>query len=214
MRQEPKRGNREKLLQASLLCLRENGYARTTARDLVAASGTNLASIGYHFGSKEALLNEAIAVGFREWVDEVEQSAFAPDHADSSQRLERSLAATVDRFAELRPFLIAFVEAFPQAVRSRELRERMAQAYEEARIAGKKMIMSALEADGLRLAPEHAETMSSLLIAVCDGLILQWLLDPERVPSSRELMRALAAVIAVHAEGMRADELERVAPSA
>ena len=30
-----------------------------TARDIVAASGANLASIGYHFGSKEALLSAA-----------------------------------------------------------------------------------------------------------------------------------------------------------
>jgi hypothetical protein len=41
------------------------GYARTTARDLAAESGANLASIGYHFGSKEALLNEALAEGMR-----------------------------------------------------------------------------------------------------------------------------------------------------
>jgi AcrR family transcriptional regulator len=36
------------------------GYARTTARDIVAASGTNLASIGYHYGSTQALLNAAV----------------------------------------------------------------------------------------------------------------------------------------------------------
>ncbi|NIB31876.1 helix-turn-helix transcriptional regulator [Pseudonocardia sp. MCCB 268] len=32
----------------------EKGFGRTTARDVVAASGTNLASIGYHFGSGRA----------------------------------------------------------------------------------------------------------------------------------------------------------------
>ena len=53
-------GHREALLDGARRCLLERGYARTTARDLVAASGTNLASIGYHFGSKEALLNGAM----------------------------------------------------------------------------------------------------------------------------------------------------------
>ena len=186
-------GNREKLLWAALACLREKGYARTTARDLVAASGTNLASIGYHYGSKEALLNEAIATGFRAWTAEVERTAFAAESASGPDRLERSLAATIDRFQDLRPFLVSFVEAFPQAVRSPELRERMSAAYEEARAAGTAMVLRAVEADGMTLSREHAETLSSLLIAVCDGLILQWLLDPDRVPSSHAVMETFVA---------------------
>ena len=40
--------------------LETRGYAHITARDLVAESGTNLGSIGYHFGSKAELLNQAI----------------------------------------------------------------------------------------------------------------------------------------------------------
>jgi AcrR family transcriptional regulator len=190
---EKPQGNREKLLRAALACLRDKGYARTTARDLVAASGTNLASIGYHYGSKEALLNEAIAAGFRTWTAEVERVAFASESASSSERLERSLTEMVDRFEELRPFLVSFVEAFPQAVRSPELRERMADAYEEARVAGADMVIRAVEADGFTLSREHAETVASLLMAACDGLMLQWLLDPDRVPSSRRVMEALAA---------------------
>jgi AcrR family transcriptional regulator len=192
---DKQQGNREKLLWAALACLRDKGYARTTARDLVAASGTNLASIGYHYGSKEALLNEAVAMGFRAWTAEIERTAFATESASSPERLERTLAATIDRFEELRPFLVAFVEAFPQAVRSPELRERMAEAYEEARAAGAEMFLRAFEADGIPLRREHAETLSSLATAVCDGLILQWLLDPDRVPSSGQVMDALAASI-------------------
>ena len=53
-------GHKEDLLAGAKQCLREKGYANTTARDIVAASGTNLASIGYHFGSKDALMTQAI----------------------------------------------------------------------------------------------------------------------------------------------------------
>jgi AcrR family transcriptional regulator len=198
---EKQPGNRDKLLWAALECLRDKGYARTTARDLVAASGTNLASIGYHYGSKEALLNEAVAEGFRAWTAEIERTAFASDAATSPERLERSLMAMIDRYEELQPFLVSFVEAFPQAVRSPELRERMAEAYDEARAAGTQMVLRAVEADGMTLPREHAETISSLLTAVCDGLILQWLLDPEGVPSSREVMEAIAAAIPALSSG-------------
>jgi AcrR family transcriptional regulator len=190
-------GNREKLLRGAMDCLREKGYARTTARDLVAASGANLASIGYHYGSKEALLNEAIAVGFREFVAEVERATFAAESDTSVGRLQRSLSAMVDRFAEIEPLVASFVEAFPQAVRSPELRERLAESYEEDRTAGADMIVRSVEADGMSLDHEHAETLASVLTALCDGLMLQWLLDPERTPSSADIMEALAAAAPV-----------------
>ncbi|MGH2954894.1 MAG: TetR/AcrR family transcriptional regulator [Solirubrobacterales bacterium] len=188
-----KPGNREKLLLAAQACLRDTGYARTTARDLVAESGTNLNSIGYHFGSKDGLMSEAIAAGFEEWMADVERSAFAEDAADSVERLQRLLQATIDRFEELRPFLVAFVEAFPPAVRSDGLRDRMASAYDDVRRAGADMVQRAVEIDGVDMSREHAETLASLITAACDGFILQWLLEPRRVPTSDQVMAALAA---------------------
>ncbi|ONI72003.1 hypothetical protein BWI15_18070 [Kribbella sp. ALI-6-A] len=57
-------GNREKLLATAKRLIAEKGYGDITARDLVNESGTNLASIGYHFGSKEGLLTEAMLDSF------------------------------------------------------------------------------------------------------------------------------------------------------
>lgn len=185
-----KPGHRERLLAAAMDCLRERGYARTTARDLVAASGTNLASIGYHFGSKEALLNEAIAEGCRAWAAEVERAVVGPGRAGALEQLERSLEATVGRFEELRPFLVAFAEAFPQALRSPELRESLAAAYQDVRRATLEMVRGSLAADGIELDDADGEVIASLLVAACDGLMLQWLIDPERVPSPHDIARA------------------------
>src|SRR3712207_8498210 len=70
-------GHREKLLAGAKRCLYERGYGRTTARDIVEASGTNLASIGYHFGSKEALLNAAMIEAVGEWGEELERGLLA-----------------------------------------------------------------------------------------------------------------------------------------
>src|SRR3989440_1136501 len=122
-------GHREALLAGARQCLEEKGYARTTARDLVAASGTNLASIGYHFGSKEALLNEAIGEAFEEWTDHLLELAVetAPDSA--LEQTATSLRAMVDEFASHRNLLLAFVEAVAQAERSPALRAQLASQY-------------------------------------------------------------------------------------
>lgn len=39
----------------------EQGYAETSMRCITSGAGVNLASVNYHFGSKEALLLEVIA---------------------------------------------------------------------------------------------------------------------------------------------------------
>ncbi|MEU9115446.1 helix-turn-helix domain-containing protein, partial [Streptomyces sp. NPDC048483] len=61
-------GNREDLLAGARRCLEEKGWARTTVRDIAtAAGGVSMAAIGYHFGSREALLNAALIEAIDEW---------------------------------------------------------------------------------------------------------------------------------------------------
>ncbi|MGH8881492.1 MAG: TetR/AcrR family transcriptional regulator, partial [Stackebrandtia sp.] len=50
-------GNRQQLLDAAKQCLFDKGYERTTVRDISDLAGVSKAAIGYHFGSKEALMN-------------------------------------------------------------------------------------------------------------------------------------------------------------
>lgn len=186
-------GHREALLAGARRCLQERGYARTTARDLVAASGTNLGSIGYHFGSKEALLNEAIAAAFEEWTDELVALAFADPEATPLQRVRSSWIRMVSSFEDNRALLVAFVEALAQAERSPELRAQLARCYERLRTT----IASMIETTDPALDAATARHVASYHIAVCDGLIVQWLLDPSGAPQGRELVDALSSALTV-----------------
>src|SRR2546427_9716007 len=51
---------RERITEAALETLREEGFAGTTARAIAARGGFNQALIFYHFGSVAALLLEAV----------------------------------------------------------------------------------------------------------------------------------------------------------
>jgi AcrR family transcriptional regulator len=53
-------GNREDLLAGARKVILERGLAKVTARDIAGAAGVSLAAIGYHFGSKDRLIAEAI----------------------------------------------------------------------------------------------------------------------------------------------------------
>ena len=93
--------HKEDLLAGAVACLREKGYAHTTARDIVAASGTNLASIGYHYGSTKALLNAAVLAAMDEFGEEMARAIGEPDPGPSASepsRLEQSALERFERF--------------------------------------------------------------------------------------------------------------------
>jgi AcrR family transcriptional regulator len=190
-------GHREDLLAGARRCLEKRGYARTTARDLVAESGTNLASIGYHFGSKEALLNEAIGESFQEWAERVRELALAIEPVgEPMSMLAASWDAMHTSFAEYRGLAVAFTEALAQAERQPGLRAQLAAIYEQTRESVAAMISEVL---GVPPGPQ-ARALATFQIVVCDGLLVQWLLDPDAAPSGAELTGALRLALGLAPE--------------
>ena len=51
---------KQKILDAAERLIAEQGYAATSLRQIIAEAGVNLASVHYHFGSKEELLDELV----------------------------------------------------------------------------------------------------------------------------------------------------------
>src|SRR5215469_5187367 len=94
-------GNREDLLTGAKRCLIEKGYAATTARDIAAASGVSLAAIGYHFGSKDALMNQAVFESIGEWGQDLQDALTAagpPEHDHSLAHFEAVMRQTLASF--------------------------------------------------------------------------------------------------------------------
>lgn len=183
--------HRELLLEAARTCLQTKGYARTTARDLVAASGTNLASIGYHFGSKEALLNEAIGSAFVEWTDEVNRAVRETPADAPLLRLLEGWREMLGRTEANRALIVANMEAMAQVARSPELREKMAGAYEQCRERIAEVVRESLPDE----TGVDADVLASFIIAVVDGITLQQMADPDRAPSGEQLAEALSGAV-------------------
>jgi len=183
-------GHREQLLGAARRLLEDKGYAHITARDLVAASDTNLASIGYHFGSKAGLLNAAIGEIFDEWTEQLAQIAMRATVATPVERAHVTWSALLDGLDDKRALLLSFMEAFAQADRSAELREQFGRQYQQIRGRVAELVAESL---GGRLGPDdpRAKAVASFVIAVCDGLAMQWLLDPVNTPTGDELLAGL-----------------------
>ncbi|HEY2044815.1 MAG TPA: TetR family transcriptional regulator C-terminal domain-containing protein [Jatrophihabitans sp.] len=187
-------GHREQLLSAARTLLETKGYGRITARDLVAESDTNLASIGYHFGSKDGLLNTAISEVFAEWTDQLAGLAMAEPNVVPIERARITWAAVIDGFAERRALLLSYVEALAQAERNPELREQFAKQYRKTRDFIARLVASSLGGE-IEAEDPRSRAVASFVLAVCDGLALQFMLDPEALPTSEELRSGLEAVL-------------------
>ena len=60
---------RTRLMHAALDLLAERGEEGVTLRDLTDAAGANVAAVSYHFGSLQALLDEAIEAALERYLD-------------------------------------------------------------------------------------------------------------------------------------------------
>ncbi|CAM2894391.1 TetR family transcriptional regulator [Saccharomonospora xinjiangensis] len=181
-------GNREALLDGARKCLLEKGYGRTTVRDIAAAAGVSMAAIGYHFGSKEALLNAALVeLNGAELGCEIEHALAAADpQQDPIDRFATALDSIAETFSRHRHLLAASMEGFAQAERNPEVRSLLAEGHRRA-IAALTELLSNIE-------PEHAAEVAALYYTTLTGLMSQWLVDPDNAPKGATLARAVRAL--------------------
>jgi AcrR family transcriptional regulator len=186
-------GHREDLLEGAKRCLYVKGYERTTARDIVAASGTNLASIGYHFGSKEALLNAALLEAIEEWGDELQRALAGdlPPRATPLERFEAIWARVIESFDTHRQLWKATYDAMTVAQHSPEVRAFLSDAMQQGRLGLAELFSGIDPAAG----EKQAAVVGSFYQALLSGVWVQWVVDPERSPSGHDLAEALRVIM-------------------
>jgi AcrR family transcriptional regulator len=186
-------GNREDLLAGAKRCLVEKGYARTTARDIAAASGVSLAAIGYHFGSKDALMNQAVYESIGEWAEEVERALAAEGALDAEplRRFESIMERTIESFGGSGHGLwAAQLELMSLLGHNEELRAFLASIQRDAAFGLSEFFLGIDPAQ----APEQARTAGAVLHALLIGVMVKWFMDPGQAPAATELAEGLRII--------------------
>ncbi|WP_431919285.1 TetR/AcrR family transcriptional regulator [Nonomuraea jabiensis] len=187
-------GNREDLLAGARRCLEEKGWARTTVRDISAAAGVSMAAIGYHFGSREALLNAALVEAMREWGEQIGAAMATVDEAAApGERFEALWDRLIASIGEHRTLWLANLEAMVQAEHSPELRDELVAGQREGR---RGMAAHLVDGDEADLADREVRTVGSVHLALLLGVMAQWLNDPDQAPTGAEVLAGLRALTA------------------
>lgn len=189
-------GHREDLLEGAKRCLLEKGYARTTARDIVAASGTNLASIGYHYGSKEALLNLAFLKVTEEWGDVLSRGEDPKDEADVPpaplDQFRETWERVIGSYEQTKAVWQLQMEVISRINSDPELQKSLAGPQREGRDGLAENMLGIDPATD----PEKARVAGLFCQALLAGVMVQWLMDSESAPSAQDLTDGLKVVLA------------------
>ncbi|MEU6644130.1 helix-turn-helix domain-containing protein [Saccharomonospora sp. NPDC046836] len=185
-------GHRENLLSAARECLLRTGYARTTVRELVAASGANQASINYHFGSKEELLTQALHELNREWGEllfAVLDDSATPETADTADLAaahEARWSRIIESIQANRELWFVNFEGISYLKHDEKIRTMNAQGQQTARAA----LARAFGGPGPQATDDEVRVLGTHYYSLLVGTALQWLTDPEHAPTAAEIVQA------------------------
>jgi AcrR family transcriptional regulator len=174
----PQRSNRSALVEGTLRCLQHLPPERVTARAIAEESNANLASIAYHFGSKDELVTEAVIAGLDRWLVEV-------DAAIGDDRIDPWTSAGVAVDARGHDGLArGFAAAIARGLHDPRVSERLAGGFRRTRPRIARML-------GLG-DDQVGEDAAGLVHSLFVGLLLQQLLDQRLGIAAERRERALA----------------------
>lgn len=186
------RATREEILRAALRVVAERGIAGTTHRAVAEAAGVPVGAPSYYFDGIDDLLQEALLLFTREETERLHalaaQVASLPDpRADEVARLFAH--AVADTHVGQATLVLAQFELYLEGHR----RPAMRDAARECLAAYRGLAEAVLRSLGRRTAAESA----GRFVALCDGLGLHQLADPQEDYAETVLRPALVDLLAV-----------------
>ncbi|MDR3709922.1 MAG: TetR/AcrR family transcriptional regulator [Capsulimonadaceae bacterium] len=172
---------RENLLEAAYDLVGEVGVSGLRTRDIAERAGVNIATLHYCFENKDALLQELYGYILREVRQDRERCLAGVDGASAILRAHADLRF---HFLSTRPASVRAWRAFAEGAWTSdvvrrimrqhlsELRERLASTIAQGR------------ADGTVTGfPDVSDELAaSMLMSLFDGMMLQWVANPDGFP--------------------------------
>jgi AcrR family transcriptional regulator len=169
-------------LEGALRCLERLPPEQVTARAIAEESGANLASIGYHFGSKDALVTEAVILGLDRWLEEIDAALGELAARDPAARFQRAWEVVEAEGRRHIGLVRNFVSALAKAQHDPRVREMLAGGFARSRPNVAAVLGLGDDEPGLDAA--------GLVHALFYGLLLQAMLDPGLAIEGDRMQRA------------------------
>jgi AcrR family transcriptional regulator len=180
----PQHSNRSNLIEGTLRCLERLPLERITARAIAQASGANLASIAYHFGSKDELVTEAAVEGLDRWLQDLSRALGEVASEVPSSRLRRATQLLASSRQSHLGLARNYVMCLAMAQHKPRIRKLLASGFRRARPEVARLL-------GLG-DDEAAHDAAGLMLAQFHGMLQQSLVDSELSIDGKRMERAHA----------------------
>jgi len=166
---------RRELVEAALRVMARDGVAAATTRAVTAEAGMTQSRFHYCFRSKAELLHEVVETMVRNQVTSVLDAVRAGVGGDVRSGLHTALQAYCQHLVDHPEQHLLSYELTQYALRTPGLEQLAAQQY-QAYLAGAAEVLDALgSADPV---------LARMVIAILDGVTLQWLVDRDRTTAA------------------------------
>ncbi|MGA3216615.1 MAG: TetR/AcrR family transcriptional regulator [Acidimicrobiales bacterium] len=178
-----------RILAAAKRLLVSDGFKALTLSAIASEADESKASIGYHFGNKDglvaALVDSLTHDANRALIQECSSQPPGSARVRAFLEGEQRIVADVSSFQ-------AFFEVLPYAMRDPSLRGRVAALYDGYRETVRRCL-----SDTDPVAVAELRPLCVLMIAMVDGLVIQYCLDPTGVdmPSALALCERLVKAL-------------------
>lgn len=184
------RRKRVEILDAAIDIFGDKGYANGTLADIAERVHLTHAGVLHHFGSKQKLLLEMLTYRDRTDVADLVEEHM-PDGPELFLHLVRTAMANSRRAGVVQVYTVLSAESVTD--------DHPARSFFENRYSTLRQEVS----DAFRLlcaqqgvaAPETVDAASASILAVMDGLQLQWLLHPDEIELASASEFAIRAIV-------------------
>ncbi|MCL1868882.1 MAG: TetR/AcrR family transcriptional regulator [Promicromonosporaceae bacterium] len=182
---------RREILRAATETFGAKGYNRGPLTEIAEKVGMTHAGILHHFGSKNELLLEVLQ--YRDDTDVAElPDHHIPDGADLFRHLVRTVRLNALRAGIVQAYAVLSAESVTDDHPARAFFE---QRYATLRAEVAHAFRAMCQEAGVE-APDTVDKAAASILAVMDGLQVQWLLDPTAVDLAQASEFAIEAVVA------------------
>jgi len=167
--------SRDELLSVARSVAAVRGYHATRLSDVAEASGVPVSSLQHHFGSRDAMLREAVSAGVRDELARMREATASI--ADPWQRLRRMLRMAISSDdSDRREGWLVWIEHWHSALRDRSLLPDTVEVHQQWHAMFAEAIADGVAA-GVFHPTDPVDDVATELIALVDGLGIPLLLQ-------------------------------------
>jgi AcrR family transcriptional regulator len=167
------------ILDAAYRVFSQNGFHLTTIANVAAKAGVSYGIVYHYYKNKEELFWAV----FENWVSEYTSYLASSEEllstSTATDQLKIFSSAAIQLMTESTEFLPVQMEFWSLMVRNDQIREHFRQLFNTLRSPLVNIIQKGIDNEEFRQA--DPEILASIALAAFDGLVLQWIADPQKI---------------------------------